>query len=291
MKEKNLLKLQPLPKVLRVQAIRSKQLRNIYMHGPCSALLHACIQFDHWAWSICVMCMYSSISYTVIHQQSFTNSHSPTETITSKFTYMHGPCSALLHAYTHTFWAFKCGWCIPCMSNYIHTYILGLRTFTACNMYATLHNTYVNTGLRTFTACNMYATLHNTYVHTSKVLEYACYAFCKPHTHRQKYKHMHSHTNAHTHAKTHVFLHFSPFGAKFLVAGKLHDLDTLMERFVCAPFAAAMCECERVWIKTYTLVRACVCVCAYTCLCIYVRQGDGEAQAKRFRQSDSMFLV
>ncbi len=28
MKEKNLLKIQPLPKVLRVQAIRSKQLRN-----------------------------------------------------------------------------------------------------------------------------------------------------------------------------------------------------------------------------------------------------------------------
>ncbi len=30
MKEKNLIKIQPLPKVLRVQAIRSKQLRNIY---------------------------------------------------------------------------------------------------------------------------------------------------------------------------------------------------------------------------------------------------------------------
>jgi hypothetical protein len=29
MKEKNLLKMQPLPKVLRVQATRSKQLRNI----------------------------------------------------------------------------------------------------------------------------------------------------------------------------------------------------------------------------------------------------------------------
>jgi hypothetical protein len=35
MKEKNLLKIQPLPKVLRMQIIRSKQLRNIYLlHTP-----------------------------------------------------------------------------------------------------------------------------------------------------------------------------------------------------------------------------------------------------------------
>ncbi len=32
MKEKNLLKIQPLPKVLRMQALRSKQLHNIYIY-------------------------------------------------------------------------------------------------------------------------------------------------------------------------------------------------------------------------------------------------------------------
>ncbi len=31
MKEKNLLKIQPLPKVLHMQAVRSKQLRNMYI--------------------------------------------------------------------------------------------------------------------------------------------------------------------------------------------------------------------------------------------------------------------
>jgi hypothetical protein len=42
MKEKNLLKKQPLPKVLRVHAIRSKQLRSIYLlhrHGAIRTLL------------------------------------------------------------------------------------------------------------------------------------------------------------------------------------------------------------------------------------------------------------
>ncbi len=66
-KKKNLLKIQPLPKVLRVQAIRSKQIRNIYVYLYIYIRIYVYICCSRDSAKIpqyfnISMCMYASIS-------------------------------------------------------------------------------------------------------------------------------------------------------------------------------------------------------------------------------------
>jgi hypothetical protein len=97
MKEKKLLKIQPLPKVLRVQAIRSKQLRKIYK------------------------CYIRAYKYACTHAYKHVYIQGIHKTSTQRF-FLIGGCDG--HSYTHAYInAYK----HACTHAYKHAYIQGIH--------------------------------------------------------------------------------------------------------------------------------------------------------------------
>ncbi len=130
MKEKNLLKIQPLPKVLRMQAIRSKQLRNIYIrYIPCRSwtahqrvgalwclyiYVHACVPLCMY------VCMYVCV-WSLVHAYTPLCMHVCDYLAMSVYLYT---CICLFvytyaYAYTYTLHV-----CIVCIYTYMYMYVL-----------------------------------------------------------------------------------------------------------------------------------------------------------------------
>jgi hypothetical protein len=107
MKEKKLLKIQPVPKVLRVQAIRSKQLRNIYIcyiHTYTHAHMHTyqlrniyiCYIHTYTHARIYISSTYTRTIRTYIHTYAYEHVMH-----TYGYTYIH-PCIYIRACYVHT---------------------------------------------------------------------------------------------------------------------------------------------------------------------------------------------